>query len=122
MQKRKGSTWLSVQISMIVILILLAAIFFYIKNVMKIEERTLIKSECIFIAKEVLETIKYNEMYKENAPYPKGEILRNGKKYHVEINEKTVDIKGIKMKEIYLEIENEKGKNFEIRTYIGKRK
>lgn len=122
MKKRKGSTWLSVQISMLVILILLAAIFFYIKNVMKIEERTLIKSERILIAKEVLETIKYNEMYKENAPYPNGEISRNGKKYFVKINENTVEVKGIKMKEIYLEIENEKGKNFEISTYIRKMK
>ena len=67
MYKRQGSTWLSVQISIFIILILSATVFFYVKNTLDIKQKILRKSEKVLIACQVVDTIKYNERFHENA-------------------------------------------------------
>lgn len=119
MQKRKAGTWLSIQVAIIVISILSATVFFYAKNIVVNKRNILIKKECILIATQVLDTLKYNERYNENVDYPNGKITRNGEKYEVSINEEHITVEGIKMKKISCEIANKNATPFTLSTYIG---
>lgn len=122
MYKRQGSTWLSVQISIFVILILSATVFFYVKNTLDIKQKILRKSEKVLIACQVVDTIKYNERFHENAAYPTGAVELNGTKYNVSVNRTLTEIEGVKMKEVHCNIEGCDGEIFTLTTYIGAEK
>lgn len=62
--------------------------------------------------KSVMETIKYNSRLQGALPVPSGDVARNGRQYHISIEENHRMIEGVEMREVSCTVTDKTGTSF----------
>ena len=65
-----------------------------------------------FLVQEVMETIKYNSRLQGALPVPSGDLERNGRRYHILIEENHRTIEGVEMREVSCTVTDKTGTSF----------
>ena len=73
-----------------------------------------IEADEAFLVQEVMETIKYNSRLQGALPVPSGDVARNGRQYHISIEENHRMIEGVEMREVSCTVTDKTGTSFSV--------
>lgn len=86
--------------------------FFYAPAALRSEQAMEIEADGAFLVQEVMETIKYNSRLQGAFPVPSGDVARNGRQYHISIEENHRMIEGVEMREVSCTVTDKTGTSF----------
>ena len=87
MRKRQGFALLWAVSAVSIVFLLGGTAFFMLRAALRSEQAMEIEADEAFLVQEVMETIKYNSRLQGALPVPSGDVARNGRQYHISIEE-----------------------------------
>ena len=118
-RKRSGFVLLWAVSAVSVVLLLGSTAFFALRTAVRYETDTEIATDEVFLAQQVLETVKYNHRFHEAVDFPSGTVVRNGREYQVEIREEGMVLESVTMKKIICTVQEKRGRRFEASLLLG---
>lgn len=94
MRKRQGFALLWAVSAVSIVFLLGGTAFFMLRAALRSEQAMEIEADEAFLVQEVMETIKYNSRLQGALPVPSGDVARNGRQYHISIEENHRMIEG----------------------------
>lgn len=83
-----------------------------LRAALRSEQAMEIEADEAFLVQEVIETIKYNSRLQGALPVPSGDLERNGRRYHISIEENHRMIEGVEMREVSCTVTDKTGTSF----------
>lgn len=112
MRKRQGFALLWAVSAVSIVFLLGGTAFFMLRAALRSEQSMEIEADEAFLAQEVMETIKYNSRLDGTLPVPSGDLERNGRQYHILIEENHRMIEGVEMREVSCTVTDKTGTSF----------
>lgn len=112
MRKRQGFALLWAVSAVSIVFLLGGTAFFMFRAALRSEQAMEIEADEAFLVQEVMETIKYNSRLQGALPVPSGDVARNGRNYHILIEENHRMIEGVEMREVSCTVTDKTGTSF----------
>ena len=112
MRKRQGFALLWVVSAVSIVFLLGGTAFFMLRAALRYEQSMEVEADEAFLAQEVMETIKYNSRLDGTLPVSSGDLERNGRQYHILIEENHRMIEGVEMREVSCTVTDKTGTSF----------
>ena len=112
MRKRQGFALLWAVSAVSIVFLLGGTTFFMLRAALRSEQAMEIEADEAFLVQEVMETIKYNSRLQGALPVPSGDLERNGRRYHISIEENHRMIEGVEMREVSCTVTDKTGTSF----------
>lgn len=112
MRKRQGFALLWAVSAVSIVFLLGGTAFFMLRAALHSEQAMEIEADEAFLVQEVMETIKYNSRLQGALPVPSGDLERNGRRYHILIEENHRTIEGVEMREVSCTVTDKTGTSF----------
>ena len=112
MRKRQGFALLWAVSPVSIVFLLRGTAFFMLRAALHSEQVMEIEADEAFQVQEVMETIKYNSRLQGALPVPSGDVARNGRNYHILIEENHRMIEGVEMREVSCTVTDKTGTSF----------
>ena len=112
MRKRQGFALLWAVSAVSIVFLLGGTAFFMLRAALRSEQAMEIEADEAFLVQEVMETIKYNSRLQGALPVPSGDLERNGRRYHILIEENHRTIEGVEMREVSCTVTDKTGTSF----------